>query len=404
MTGNRHSGPLSDISVLDISEGIAGPFCSKLLADLGADVLKLEDPDQGDISRTFGPFPDGITEGDASGTYVYTNTSKRSVTVRLGTDAGRDLLFRLLATHDVVVASEPEGVLAARRFGYEDLRRVNPGAVLTTVTGFGSDGPYAGFAATHLIHCAMGAWANTCGLADREPLQAGGNLTDFIAGAYGAVATLAAVEQRAGDGLGQHVDVSAVEATITAALLPSLIYEYAGALPERNSARATGPSFMMECIDGYVGVNVLTQPQWEALCMFVGMPELIEEPAYRTSPERLLLAGELRHRIAPFFRHRSAANVFHDAQMWRLPFGLVPSLTDVLSLEQHAAREFFVRIPHPSRPGETVPTPGVPFRMPASPSAPGPSPRLGEHTDEVLTNLLGLSRDEVAQLRAEGVC
>jgi crotonobetainyl-CoA:carnitine CoA-transferase CaiB-like acyl-CoA transferase len=387
LPGSTASGPLTRLRVLDISAGLAGPFAAKLLADLGADVIRIEPPGQ---------------SADDSAAATYTGTSKRSLTADLGRDEGRTLLFELLRTHDIVISSETEPALAARGLGYSGLAAANPRAILTTVTGFGSTGPYAGFASSHLVTCALSGWANACGLPGREPIQAGGNVTEFVAGAYAAVGTLAAHEHRQRDGLGQHVDVSAMEAAITAALLPTMVYEYAGALPERNSVRTTGPSWMMECSDGYVGANTLTQPQWETMCHFLGLPELLDEPAYATPAERLALAAELHARISPWFRERSASEVFHDAQAWRIPFGLVPSLTDLLSMEQLVDRQFFVQLPDTT--GRQVMVPGVPFRMPASPSAPASPPRHGEHTEEVLTSLLGLSPAEVAALRAEGVC
>lgn len=397
-------GPLGTLHVLDLSTGLAGPFCAKLLADLGANVIKIEPPGGADPARDLGPFPEGCHDGDASGAYIYANTSKQSVELELGTPAGRALFARLLATHDIVIASETEPALSARGLGHADLLRTNARTILATVTGFGSTGPYAGYAANHLITCAMGGWAATCGLPDREPLQSGGNVTEFIAGAYAAVGTLAAVEARDRGGAGQHVDTSAMEAAITAALLPTMIWEYAGVPAARNSTRATGPSWIMPCADGYIGVNVLTQAQWDALCGFLGMEDLIAEPAYATGAMRLLAEPELRARIEPWFAGRRAAEVFEEAQLWRLPFALVPSPSAILDLEQHREREFFARISHPCDAGRTIPIAGIPFRMPASPATQAPAPRLGQHTDAVLRDLLGLAPSEIADLRAAGVC
>ncbi|MCC7363043.1 MAG: CoA transferase [Dehalococcoidia bacterium] len=397
------SGPLTALRVLDISEGIAGPFAAKLLADLGADVLKVERPGSGDIARTFGPFPDTAPGPDASGTYIYANTSKRGVTLDTTTARGRDVFLGLARSYDIVVASETEPELAARGLGWDTLSQLNPRLVLVTVTGFGSTGPYAGWATTHLVNCAVGGWANTCGLPGKDPIQAGGNVTDFIAGAYAAVATLLAHEHREREGLGQLVDVSAMESVLTAALLPTMLWEYAATIPERKSQRTTGPSWIMECADGYVGANVLTGPQWEAMCHFIGMPEILDDPQYQLPAARMLLADELHAKMAPWFKERSASEVFHEAGLWRIPFGLIPSMTEVLEMEQLIDRDFFAQILNPAGAG-TIPTVGVPFKLPAAPSRPGPAPRLGEHTGEVLTGLLGLSAAEVDELRAAGVC
>ena len=182
--------PLEGLRVLDLSEGIAAPFCAKLLGDLGADVVKVERPDGGDSSRTLGPFPDGTPDPEQSAAFFYFNTSKRGIMLDASTEDGRELLARLVRRYDVVISSETEGELAGRGIGFDQLRAWNDRVILTTVTGFGSDGPHAGYEWSHLIACATGGWARTCGLEDREPLQAGGAITETLTGAFAADATL----------------------------------------------------------------------------------------------------------------------------------------------------------------------------------------------------------------------
>jgi crotonobetainyl-CoA:carnitine CoA-transferase CaiB-like acyl-CoA transferase len=187
--------PLAGLKVLDIAQGIAGPFCAKLLGDMGADVLKVEPP-EGDRSRALGPFPGGCPA------FFYLNTSKRGVTLDLSIAQDRGQLEHLLRRYDVVIAGETAGQLAARGIGFEQLRAWNDRVILTTVSGFGSNGPRAGYAWSHLIACAVGGWARTCGLPDREPLQAGGAITETLTGAFASVATLLAVLGRQAHGHG----------------------------------------------------------------------------------------------------------------------------------------------------------------------------------------------------------
>jgi crotonobetainyl-CoA:carnitine CoA-transferase CaiB-like acyl-CoA transferase len=400
-TAARPNPPLARERVLDLGTGLAAPFSAKLLADLGADVLKVERPGTGDPSRTLGPFPGDRFDAEASAAFLYVNTSKRSVTLDLDLPEGQALLGELLQHYDVVIADGPESALAARGLGLSGLRQYNPAVILTTISGFGSAGPYSGYLSTHLITCALAAWANTCGLPDREPLQAGGSVTDLIAGAYGAVATLVAIEGRARNGVGDHVDVSGWESAITAALLPSLTYEYTGALAQRQSNRITGPSFNMACADGFVGVNVLTEPQWKTLCLFVGRPDLAEDPEYSDSRFRFVHAEEIHAMLAPWFAERKAEDVFHEAQAWRLPFGLVVSPQELLTLTPHAERDYFVQQEHPVA-GRIV-TLGLPFRMSATPSQPSRAPLLGEHNAEVFDALLGLDARRQEQLHSSGV-
>lgn len=374
------SAPLAGLHVLDIAEGIAAPFCAKLLADLGADVIKVEPP-AGDRTRTLGPFPDGAIDAERSAAFFYFNTSKRGVTLDLDTAAGREHLARLVRQHDVIIAGETAGRLEQRGIGFDQLRAWNDRVILTTVSGFGSEGPRAGWGWSHLIACAVGGWARTCGLPDREPLQAGGAITETLTGAFAAAATLLAVLGRETHSHGEHVDVSAQQATLAGALFPSLRHEYYGELPGRNSSIAPGPSFILPAQDGPIGVNVLTAAQWTMLCAFLGVGEIAADPRY-AGRERLRLAGEIRTIFENAVRDRPAAALFHGAAAWRVPFGLVPSMAEIPELPPHRERGFFVSLDHP-RAG-TVAVPGVPFKSTATDPRPTRPPLLGEHNDDVL--------------------
>ncbi len=376
--------PLVGLKVLDISERIAGPFCAKLLGDLGADVVKVEPPDGGDRSRALGPFPGGHPDLERSAAFFYFNTSKRGLTLDLSSAQGRAQLQRLVRRYDVVVAGETEGQLADRGIGFDQLRAWNENVILTTVTGFGSDGPRAGYEWSHLIACAVGGWARTCGLGDREPLQAGGAITETLAGAFAAAATLLAVLVRHAHGHGEHVDVSAQQATLAGAMFPSLIFEYTGELPPRNSRYAPGPSFILPTRQGYLGVNVLTAAQWTLLCEFLGRPDIATNPRY-AGRERIRLADEISEAFEAAVRDRTAEELFHEGEAWRVPFGLVPTMAEILELPPHRERGFFVDLQHP-RAG-TVAVPGVPYRSTATASRPYRPPLLGEHNDEVMCQL-----------------
>lgn len=375
--------PLAGLRILDISEGVAAPFCAKLLADLGADVVKVEPP-EGDRARALGPFPGGVPDPEASAAFFYLNTSKRGAVLDLGSAEGRERLRALVARYDVVIAGETEGELAARGIGFEQLRAWNDRVVLTTISGFGSEGPYAGYEWSHLIACATGGWARTCGLPDREPLQAGGAITETLTGAFAAAATMLAVLGRAAHGGGEHVDVSAQEATVAGALFPTLRYEYAGEIPERNSSRGPGPSFILPTREGLLGVNVLTAAQWELLCRFLGRPDILEDPRY-AGRERIRFADEIREAFAEAVRDRTAEAIFHEGEIWRVPFGLVPDLGGIVAMPPHVERGFFVTLDHPV--AGRVAVPGVPFKSTATDPRPFRPPLLGEHTQEVLAEV-----------------
>jgi crotonobetainyl-CoA:carnitine CoA-transferase CaiB-like acyl-CoA transferase len=381
-----NSGFLEGVRVLDLSEGIAGPFCAKLLADMGAETVKVERPDTGDISRTFGPFPGDDEDIERSASFFYLNTSKRSMELDITAPAGRATLEALVKRFDVVIGCER---LIDSGIAYPEIRSWNPKAVFTSVTGFGEDGPYAGFLSSHLIACAMGGWAQLCGVPEREPLQVGGAISETLTGAYAATATLLAVLGRARHGGGDHVEVSMQQAVLCGAQIPSLLYELRGIVAERYSSvgSGAGASYMLPTPEGYIGLNALTLPQWRMLCKFLGREDVALSERYRdiswALPDERL--EEIREIFRAALAGRSAVELFHEAQAQRVPFGLVPDLATLAEFTPHRERGFFQEIEHP-RCG-AVKVPGVAFKSTAVQIQPTRPPLLGEHTAEILEEL-----------------
>ena len=376
---------LGGLRVLDISEGLAAPYAAKLLGDLGADVIKLEPP-EGDSARHRGPFA-GSEDIEASASFLYANTSKRSVVIDPADPDDTALRERLLEWADVVISHETEPALASRGLGHDDLQARNPQVVLTTVTGFGSDGPYADWQWNHLIAGALGGFTYLCGREQREPLQLGASVTETLAGAYAAVATLIAVRGALEYGRGDHVDVSVMETAINAALLPVQRYDYTGDSGIRRADIGPSPSFILPTSDGYVGANTLTQAQWEMMCQFFGQPDLVDDPQYADGWSRMANSRSLAGELADLTRDRTAEDVFHDAQTWRIPFGLIPSMSDVMNLLPHREREFFFDFDHP-RAGR-VRMPGIPWMFGDERPIGSRTPLLGEHTQEVRSGASG---------------
>ena len=374
---------LDGLRVLDISEGLAAPFAAKLLGDLGADVIKLEPP-QGDVARRRGPFA-GSEDPEASAPFLYANTSKRSVVIDTSNPDDLTLRAYLLQQADVVISHETEPSLAASGLGYEQLSARNPKAILTTVTGFGSDGPYADWQWNHLTASALGGFVHLCGREHREPLQLGAAVLETLAGAYAAVATLIAVHAAREHGRGDHVDVSVIEAAINACLLLVQRYEYSGDNGLRRADIGPAPSFILPTSDGYVGANVLTQAQWEMMCQFFGRPELIADPLFADGWSRMANSRELATELANLTRLRTAEDVFHDAQAWRIPFGLIPTLPDVLNLLPHRERDFFLEFEHPH--AGRVRMPGIPWMFGDERPTGSPTPLLGENSNQVKSDV-----------------
>ena len=382
-------GFLSKLRVLDISEGIAGPFCAKLLGDLGADVVKVEKPDKGDVSRSFGPFPDGVPEIELSSAFFFLNTSKRSVVLDLDTESGIGKLRALINRFDVIISGESEGMLANRGFGYDQIREWNPRAILTTISGFGSDAPHGYYESSHLIACATGGWAHLCGMPDRTPLQAGGAIAETLTGSFAATATLLASLGRDRHGQGEHIDVSSQEAVLAGAQLPTLLYEYVGIVPERYSSvgSGAGAAYILPTSKGNIGLNALTGTQWTMLCDFLGRSDIADNPRFEgiswRNPDARL--EEIRAAFQLALKDRTADELFHEAQTWRIPFGLVPCLQEIMELPPLLERGFFVELEHPI--AGSVSVPGLPFTSTETRPAPGRPPLLGEHTEEVFAEL-----------------
>jgi len=391
---------LDGISVLELCSGISGPYCAKILADYGADVVKVEAPGLGDGSRSAGPFPHDEPNAEASGLFLYLNTNKKSVALNLESPAGRRLFRQMAALADVVV--ENLGPATTGRLGvdYETLKEVNSGLVMTSLSAFGQSGPYCDCKATDLTVWALSGILYECGEADREPLKIGSEQTEYVAGLYGALATLAALFRRGRSGAGQHLDVSSWEAFNTTEPYMTLLVSQMGGYV-RKRAGIHWPWGILPCKDGYVGFFFPTQVYWESLCVLMEMPELRDRPEYETPLMRDQHAGEINSIITAWLKDKTMEEVFHAAQELRLPLTPVPDMAQIADLPQHRARGYFVEIDHPVAGRLTYP--GAMFGLDETPWRAGRAPLLGEHNHEVYVDRLGYTNDDLATLRHDGV-
>jgi len=391
--------PLS-ARVIDLTHYIAGPYCTKLLADYGADVIKVEKPGEGDGARRMGPFLHDVPHRERSGLFLYLNTNKRGITLNLDTEKGRKLFKGLAAQADVVVESFRPGVMAGWGLDYPALEKINPRLVMTSVSNFGQTGPYRDYLSPHIVTCAVGGWTNTAGDQTRPRPQAGGWLTHYVTGLAAATGTLAALFHRNAKGVGQHVDIGAMEAMSPIMVYPTVGYSYAGEVEWRICNRF--PFVIVPCKDGYLGLNMITQNQWELLCNFVGMPDLIENPDYAYGLSLMEKWEEVQSRIAPWFADKVAEDVFHEGQSWRIPFALVPTSKEILDFPQHRERGFFVQMDH-SEVGK-VTYPGAPFKMTeGSHEIRRPAPLLGQHNREIYCEQMGCTAGDLVRLVQLGI-
>ena len=269
---------LSDLHVLDLSTHVAGPFCTKLLADFGADVMKVEPP-QGDSARLLGPFPTASADPEASAAFLYLNTNKRGITLNLDTDAGRILLRELLGMADIVVESFPVGTMARLGWTFSALEQLRPGIILTSITPFGQSGPWRDYQATDLIVHATSGLSAVNRLPGGAPLREPGLQTEYVGGACAFLGTMSAVTYRDRHGVGQHVDLALQEAAATMITPEITRVAYA----KRSPGMRLG---FLPCQDGYITLNIRSDQAWRDLWRFLGYPEGAADARFQTAAER----------------------------------------------------------------------------------------------------------------------
>ncbi len=387
---------LSDLRVLDLSEGVAGPYCTKLLADLGADVIKVEPPGGGDRARQEGPFPPGSASPDQSSLFLYLNTNKRGITLDVGSLAGGGLLRRLTAEVDVLVESFRPGYLRGLALDFEALRAVNPRLVMVSVTPFGQTGPYRDYEATELTVFAMGGYMYPVGDPEREPLKGPGYQTQYNAGAEAAVALMAAIYYQRETGEGQHIDVSWLESMLNAHAWTTVMWSHEGQIMRRPGHG------LVPCKDGFVFVMPRTDPNFFIL---VERPELVDDQEFQVPPgpqglrQRAAMFQEL---VAAWAKEHTMAQVYHRAQELRIPASPVNRISDLFDSKQLQSRGWFIELDHDAT--GTVRYPGPPFHLTDTPHASRRrAPLLGEHNEEVYGDVLGSTLEELSALQAGGV-
>jgi crotonobetainyl-CoA:carnitine CoA-transferase CaiB-like acyl-CoA transferase len=386
--------PLAGVCVLELAQGVSGPFCGKLLAEFGAHVIKVE-PASGDITRHRAPFAHDQPHPERSLQYLYLNTAKRSITLHVGCRAGMRLFEALIQHVDVVISDHPAPAPAIVLPEHE--------LIYTCIRPFGLDGPHADWPSTELTMQALGGVMAIVGDPDRPPVQLGGEQASYVGGLNAAVATLLALEAREHTGRGQVVDISIQESLLTILGNIPILYSHLATVARRIGSRhhRTHPTAIYPCQDGYVGIAAQTPQQWEALCLLVDQPELLVDPRFTTGVQRAERADDLDAMLLPWFLARTRQEVMLVCQARRIPVGLNCTIPELLDDPQYHASGFFQDIDHPST--GTVRYPGGAFQMPSTSGALTRAPLLGEHNMQVYAGWLGISPHEQARLRSQGV-
>jgi crotonobetainyl-CoA:carnitine CoA-transferase CaiB-like acyl-CoA transferase len=385
--------------VLDLSENISGPYCTKLFADYGAEVIKVEKPPLGDPSRCAGPFPNDQPDIEKSGLFLFLNTGKKSITLNLESEDGSQIFKRLVKRTDILVENFRPGVMASLGLDYEVLAEINPALIMTSISYFGQWGPYRDWDGSDIVAQAMGGLMGLTGEADREPLKLPLSQAEFQAGLNAAVATLSALYLRDETGDGQHIDVSLQEAVASILEASLTMYHYSGFVRERTGSRhhLQCPSRVMPVKDRFI--HVQAGANWDHFSAFLEEPRLME-PRF-ASILRYNYADEVEGLIQPRLEKRDSVEVFNSGQEWRIPFAMVLQIDELMGDPQHEARGFFQQIDHPIAGRLTYP--GAPFKMSETPPEIRRAPLLGEQNEEVYTGTLGLSKENMIDLKEHGI-
>ncbi|MFC4562013.1 CaiB/BaiF CoA transferase family protein [Nocardiopsis mangrovi] len=398
------SGLLAGVRVLDLTNVLAGPFAGYQFALMGADVVKIEVPGSGDLARRLGA--DAELNGELLGaSFLAQNAAKRSLTLDLKDERGRDVLARLLAGADVLLENFRPGVLARLGFGPERLREINPGLVYCAVSGFGATGPMRDRPAYDQVIQGLSGMMSVTGTADSAPLRAGYPVADTLGGMAAAFAVCAALVRRRTTGEGAHLDVSMLETAVTAMGWAVSNHLIAGVPPRPmgNENGTAAPSGTFRTGAGELNIAANKQEQFETLCREAGRPELIGDPRFAGREDRKAHREELRAELEAGLASRTALEWEERLSAVGVPAARVLDVPDVLGLDQVAERELVHDLDFPGHPERTLRVLGSGVRVDGRPAEPAsPPPRLGEHTREVLAQL-GLHDDEIDALHKDGV-
>ncbi len=390
------SGPLSDVRVLDLSRVLAGPFCTMILGDLGAEVIKVERPEGGDDTREWGP---PFAAGE-SAYYLSVNRNKKSVLADLASPEGHGVVASLAAKSDVVIENFRVGVAEKLGLGYAQLSASNPGLVYLSITGYGRTGPYRDLPGYDFIIQAMSGLMSITGEKEGEPMKLGVATVDLTTGLYAAVAILAALRRRDASGQGQHIDVSLMDSALSWLANVGENYLVSGEISGRfgNGHASIVPYQVFRASDGYLAVGVGNDKQFRKFCEIAGAPGLAADERFATNPGRVRNREALIPLLEDLFARRETR--FWIGSLWKegIPAGPIHTVDKALDDPNTAAREMVVEMPHPK--AGSVRLIGSPMKFSGTPvEYRMPPPLLGEHTEKVLRDVLGMSEEEVRGYR-----
>lgn len=392
--------PLQDIRVLELAQIVAGPFCGVLMAEFGAEVIKVEMPGRGDDVRRMGP-----SEGDCNYWWALENRNKKTMTLDLHLPQGQEIVRRLVAHCDVVLENFRPGVLERWQLGWEDLSRINPRLIMARITAFGQTGPRRngpGFAA---IGSAFGGtWYLNGASPDEAPVRPTPVYPDYLTGLFTAYGVMVALRHRDRTGEGQWIDAALYESAFRIMEYTTTAYGRQGIVRKRGGLQHVAwPGGARQTKDGHwVAFTAPAQHLFERLCTMLGQPELPRDPRYTTAEKRTQNMPDLLQLIENWFAARTFEEASKELEAHQVPYSLIMSMADIFADPHYQARDMIIEVPEPT--AGTLPQPGVVPKLSRSPGrVTHAGPAMGVHTEEILTELLGVSAEDIAALRHDKV-
>ncbi|MFA5308172.1 MAG: CoA transferase [Dehalococcoidales bacterium] len=397
---------LSDVKVVEFSDFVSGPYCGKLMANMGAQVIKVEKPGSGDKARSWGPFPENLPHPEKSGLFLFLNTNKKGITLNVESAAGKKIFKELLKWADVLIEDHAVKEMAALGLSYPEAKEINPALVMTSITPFGQTGPFKDYKGSDLIsfHASSEAFGNPDeGVKDTAalpPLKVANHAADFMSGLTAAACTLGALIGRGDKGRGQHIDVSRQEALASICRQQLAYYSVMEENPSREFGRKKFGGFLYPCKDGYVVIWI--GPHYHLVVKMMGDPEWSKEEMFANPLLRNGYIVELNQLITVWTLEHTAEEVNALALEHGVPCSLVRSVEDLVGDEQLAFRDFWREIDHAI--AGKLKYPGAPFKLSATPAAiERPAPLLGEHNEMVYCGMLKYTREQLVRMRQGGI-